>query len=106
MPKKLPKPPKWLSSLQLLAEEEFRRGGDFITPPEDVRRTTAKADATKVHLTESKAKKKMHKVMREWKEGTLHSGSHKGPIVKKYKQAVAIGLSESGQSRPRRKEKE
>ncbi len=34
------------------------------------------------------------KVMHEWKAGTLHSGSKKGPVVKSKKQAVAIMLSE------------
>ncbi len=34
------------------------------------------------------------KVMGEWKKGTLHSGSKKGPVVKSQKQAVAIMLSE------------
>ena len=34
------------------------------------------------------------KVMKEWKSGTLHSGSKKGPVVKSRKQAVAIMLSE------------
>ena len=33
-------------------------------------------------------------VMHKWKEGQLHSGSKKGPIVKGQKQAVAIMLSE------------
>lgn len=33
--------------------------------------------------------------MHEWKAGTLHSGSKKGPIVKSRAQAIAIGLSES-----------
>lgn len=33
-------------------------------------------------------------VMQEWKAGTLHSGSSKGPIVTKQPQAVAIMLSE------------
>ena len=56
----------------------------------------------KKHLTESQAKGKMHKVMREWKEGTLHSGGPKGPVVKSRKQAIAIGLSESGQSRKKK----
>lgn len=37
---------------------------------------------------------KMKKVMKEFKEGKLHSGSKKGPIVKKRDQAEAIGLSE------------
>ncbi len=38
-------------------------------------------------------------VMGEFKRGTLRSGSPKGPKVKKRKQAIAIALSESGQSR-------
>lgn len=33
--------------------------------------------------------------MKEWKEGSLHSGSKKGPVVKSQKQAVAIALSEA-----------
>lgn len=32
--------------------------------------------------------------MREFKAGTLHSGSSKGPKVTNPKQAIAIGLSE------------
>ena len=42
----------------------------------------------------SKAKDKVEKVMHEWKEGKLHSGSKKGPKVTSRKQAVAIALSE------------
>ena len=38
---------------------------------------------------------KVKKVMGEYKEGTLHSGSKKGPVVKDRKQALAIGLNES-----------
>lgn len=33
-------------------------------------------------------------VMKEWKAGSLHSGSKTGPKVTSQKQAVAIGLSE------------
>ncbi len=43
----------------------------------------------------SKVKEKIKKVMTEAKEGKLHSGSKKGPIVKNKKQAVAIALSEA-----------
>ncbi len=43
----------------------------------------------------STAKKKVEKVMHEYKEGKLHSGSKKGPQVKSKKQAVAIALSEA-----------
>ena len=38
--------------------------------------------------------RKAQKVMGEFKRGTLHSGSRKGPVVKSRKQAVAIALSE------------
>lgn len=37
---------------------------------------------------------KVEKVMREFKEGELHSGSKSGPKVTNRKQAVAIALSE------------
>ena len=33
--------------------------------------------------------------MKEYKEGKLHSGSKKGPVVKKKSQAVAIAMSEA-----------
>jgi hypothetical protein len=39
--------------------------------------------------------KKVGKVMHEFKEGQLHSGSKRGPTVKNPKQAVAIALSEA-----------
>ena len=38
---------------------------------------------------------KIKKVMHEYKEGELHSGSKKGPKVKSRKQAIAIALSEA-----------
>lgn len=37
---------------------------------------------------------KYEKVMHEYKKGTLHSGSKKGPIVKDPDQAKAIAASE------------
>jgi hypothetical protein len=45
---------------------------------------------------------KIQKVMGEYASGALHSGSKKGPKVKSRAQAVAIGLSESGQSRSKK----
>lgn len=42
-----------------------------------------------------KEAKKVKKVMKEYKEGDLHSGSKKGPVVNNPKQAVAIALSEA-----------
>jgi len=44
-------------------------------------------------------KTKVQKVMGEFKRGTLHSGSKKGPKVKSRKQAVAIALSEQRRSK-------
>jgi hypothetical protein len=43
----------------------------------------------------AKQEDKFGKVMHEWKEGELHSGSKKGPIVKDQDQAVAIAFSEA-----------
>ncbi len=42
-----------------------------------------------------KAPRKVKKVMREFKEGELHSGSKKGPVVTNPKQGIAIALSEA-----------
>jgi hypothetical protein len=46
-------------------------------------------------------KRKVKKVMHEYKEGDLKSSS--GRKVKSRKQAVAIAMSESGQSKRRKK---
>ena len=56
------------------------------------------------------AAKKVAKVMREFKSGTLHSGKNpkgakKAPVVKNRKQAIAIALSEAGMSKKKAKKK-
>lgn len=50
-----------------------------------------------------KENKKVQKVMKEFKEGTLRSGSKKGPVVSNPKQAIAISLSEAGISKKKKK---
>jgi hypothetical protein len=44
---------------------------------------------------ETRKDKKVAKVMHEMKEGKLHSGSKKGPVVTNPKQGIAIALSEA-----------
>ncbi len=46
-------------------------------------------------MAKGKGSGKVDKVMHEFKAGTLHSGSKKGPTVKSREQAIAIGLSEA-----------
>jgi len=52
-------------------------------------------------MKKSKGNKKIAKVMKEFKSGTLHSGKNpKGPkkakVVTNRKQAIAIAMSEAG----------
>lgn len=55
----------------------------------------------KLSPSASKAAKRarMEEEMSKFKRGSLRSGSKTGPIVQSRDQAIAIGLSESGQSR-------
>jgi hypothetical protein len=53
-------------------------------------------------MATKKQQAKTGKVMREYKEGTLHSGKG-GPVVKSRKQAVAIAMSEAGMAKPKKR---
>jgi hypothetical protein len=54
-------------------------------------------------MATTRQRRKASKVMREHKKGKLRSGS--GKKVKSRKQAVAIAMSETGQSRRRKRSK-
>lgn len=70
-----------------VATTGYAKGGDVV----------AKAPSKKQQT-------KVGKVMKEFKEGTLHSGAgKKAPVVKSQKQAVAIALSEAGIAKPKKK---
>lgn len=61
-------------------------------------------------MKKTATQKKISKVMREFKKGTLHGGINpkgpkKAPIVKSQKQAIAIALSMAGKSKPSRTRK-
>lgn len=62
----------------------------------------AKCSKMKSYPKGKKAVAKEKKVMHEWKEGKLHSGSKKGPVVKNQKQAVAIAISEARKAKKKK----
>ena len=56
-------------------------------------------------MVKKQAKEKVKKVMHEFKEHELHSGSKKGPVVRNPKQAIAIALSESRKMKSKKHKK-
>lgn len=71
------------------------------------RKKVAKKSAKKKKV--AKKRSKVERVMHEFSEGALHSGSKKGPVVKNRKQAIAIALSEARKAgekvKPKRKKR-
>ena len=55
-----------------------------------------------INMKKSAGNKKVVKVMKEFKAGTLNSGKD-GKVVKNPKQAIAIALSQAKMSKPKKK---
>lgn len=60
-------------------------------------------DLKKKPKSRSKKDKKFEKVLHEFKEESLKSGSKKGPVVKNPKQALAIAYSEAKKESKKKK---
>ena len=73
----------------------------------EVRAGKKAARVLKKDIKKAKKESKVERVMHEYKEGALHSGSKKGPRVSSRKQAIAIALSEARKAgekvKPKRK---
>ncbi len=74
-------------------EKEERIGGE--KGDKKLHEMAEKRHEKKDEPKKSVVKKKISKVMVEFKEGKLKSGSEKGPKVTNPKQAIAIAISES-----------
>jgi len=69
----------------------------------EIEKVPHKKNDEKHHAKKPAAKKKMKKVMKEFHEGKLHSGSKHGPEVTNPKQAVAIGYSKARKAKKKKK---
>jgi len=87
-----------------IAEAHLKEVPDYYTRLKKMETAAMKPEGKKMKKM-SKAKSKVKKVMHEWKEGELHSGSKKGPKVGNRKQAIAIAMSEAGISKKKKKRK-
>jgi len=63
--------------------------------------TFGRYSACQTNLSIWLAMAKVEKVMKEYKEGTLHSGKG-GPVVKSREQAIAIALSEAEKAKKKK----
>jgi hypothetical protein len=61
-------------------------------PEKKKKEKTKKHKSDKKHASKGKFKRAVESEMKEFKEGKLHSGSKKGPIVTNPRQAIAISL--------------
>jgi hypothetical protein len=78
---------------ELLTEDAYPNPNQLLLPRLEER--TLMAGLSDHFKPGSAGAGKIAKTMHEWKAGSLHSGSKKGPKVTSQKQAVAIALSQA-----------
>lgn len=76
-------------------KKEEVKNKDLMKSIKDAHKHEEKKHKPKEEKKHVKKGGKVNKVMHEFEEGKLHSGSKKGPKVTNPKQAIAIGLSEA-----------
>ena len=79
---------------EIVSRNDMAGGQGPMNAPAMVGKYAKGGKVTPPKVTGPKGVAKVGKVMGEYKEGKLHSGSKTGPVVKNPKQAVAIALSE------------
>jgi DNA-directed RNA polymerase subunit E'/Rpb7 len=93
--KKLKKPKTKLENLHEKEESIHRKTQKLFNKDEKIHEKIKESSKTKGPKKKKRTKSKIGIVMEEFKQGKLHSGSKKGPIVTNPKQAIAIGISEA-----------
>lgn len=102
--KRIPQLLKQLANRIKRLEDKMSARGAYRRKEEPSERTKHPKKVT----VKKKKSSKVQKVMHEFKEDKLHSGSKKGPEVKSRPQAIAIALSEArkaGEKVPAKKKK-
>lgn len=83
----------WAEESKEAAHKDIKKALERAGSKKDPKKKSSKKKGLKAKP--SKGKAKIERVMHEYKEGKLHSGSKKGPKVTNPKQAIAISLSEA-----------